>query len=100
LTATKTGLSPFAVAEATPTPPAGPFGDPLAGVDAEAPPADLDDDGKVEDISGDGQANFDNAIALAFAQPGALTDEQRDAVDINDDGESGFDDAIELAFEV
>ncbi|MGM0591832.1 MAG: hypothetical protein ACQETI_09450 [Halobacteriota archaeon] len=61
-------------------------------------PTDPDDDGRYEDIDGDGTATFDDAIALAFADFEAFTPAQRDATDFDGDGDADFDDAIELAF--
>jgi PKD repeat protein len=75
-----------------------PFTSPIGG--GQAPPADPDDDGLYEDVNGDGQANFDDAISLAFVQTGSLTQEQVAALDFDGDGDIDFDDAVELAFTV
>ncbi|MGM0590486.1 MAG: hypothetical protein ACQETI_02460 [Halobacteriota archaeon] len=75
-----------------------PFDSALAG--GSNPPADLDGDGKFEDVNGDGQASFDDAITLAFVNSGSLTAEQVAALDFDGDGDVDFSDAISLAFSV
>jgi len=75
-----------------------PFSDGIPGV-GSAPPTDTDDDGKLEDIDGDGEKTFEDAIALAFADTSGFTTQQRVAVDFDGDGNVDFNDAIELAFE-
>jgi hypothetical protein len=76
-----------------------PFSAPVPGADGQGPPTDTDDDGKFEDITGDGEATFDDAIALAFADTSGLNSQQRAAVDFDGDGDVDFADAIALAFE-
>ncbi|MGM0592396.1 MAG: PKD domain-containing protein [Halobacteriota archaeon] len=74
------------------------FTDPLPGTDATRPPRDPNGDGRYEDVDGDGDVDFDDAIALAFADHGSLTTGQQAAFDFDDDGRTGFADAVELAF--
>jgi PKD repeat protein len=76
------------------------FTTPIPGTGGEAPPRDPDNDGKYEDIDGDGEANFDDAVALAFADTDGLTSQQIAALDFDGDGDVDFDDAVELAFSV
>ncbi|MGM0590502.1 MAG: hypothetical protein ACQETI_02540 [Halobacteriota archaeon] len=61
-------------------------------------PNDLDGDGYYEDVDGNGVADFDDAITLAFVDPSSFTQAQVEAFDFDDDGEVSFRDAIELAF--
>jgi hypothetical protein len=77
-----------------------PFASPVPGSGGAAPPNDLDGDGLFEDVDGDGDADFDDAISLAFAQFGQLDAQQTAALDFDGDGDVDFDDAIELAFQV
>jgi hypothetical protein len=74
------------------------FTGPLPGAGTESAPTDPDGDGMFEDVDGDGDATFADAIALAFVQFGELDDRQTEAVDFDDDGDADFADAIELAF--
>jgi hypothetical protein len=78
-----------------------PEGEELPGVGSGAgqAPTDPDDDGEFEDINGDGEKTFDDAIALAFANPSQLTEKQVEAVDFDADGDVDFGDAVALAFE-
>jgi PKD repeat protein len=78
------------------------FPEPIPGTGANNPPQDTDDDGLYEDVNGDGDANFDDAVALAFADTDALNSQQVAALDFDGDGDGDvdFDDAIELAFSV
>jgi hypothetical protein len=69
------------------------------GSNNSSPPTDTDDDGKFEDINGDGESTFDDAIALTFVDTGGFNPQQRAAVDFDGDGDVDFDDAIELAFQ-
>ena len=71
----------------------------LPGVGSGQAPTDPDDDGEFEDINGDGEKTFDDAIALAFANPSQLTEKQTEAVDFDADGDVDFGDAVALAFE-
>jgi len=76
------------------------FENPLPGAAADDPPLDPDDDGLFEDIDGDGEVDFTDAISLAFVDYDALSAEQQAALDFDGDGEVTFADAIELAFQV
>jgi hypothetical protein len=76
-----------------------PEGEELPGVGSGQAPTDPDDDGEFEDIDGDGEKTFDDAIALAFANPSQLTEKQTEAVDFDADGDVDFGDAVALAFE-
>jgi hypothetical protein len=64
------------------------------------PATDPDGDGQLEDVTGDGEATFDDAIALAFNTGAASVTENRDSFDFDGDGDVDFDDAISLAFAV
>jgi hypothetical protein len=74
------------------------FAKPISS-NTDAPPTDPDDDGTYEDVTGDDKVRFDDAVALAFVRPDALSSEQRTALDIDGDGDIDFDDAITLAFQ-
>lgn len=74
-----------------------PFTDGIAGA-GSAPPTDTDGDGLYDDVNGDGQADFDDAVTLAFVDATGLTETQRTALDFDGDGDLDFDDAVELAF--
>jgi PKD repeat protein len=76
------------------------FADPVPGTGATAPPTDPDGDGEYEDVDGSGTADFDDAVALAFADTSGLSDDQRAALDFDGDGDVDFDDAVSLAFQV
>jgi hypothetical protein len=86
----------------TTNPSTNPFSAPVPGADGQGPPTDTDDDGKLEDVNGDGESTFDDVIALAFviSQTGQLTEQQRDALNINGEGDVDFDDVIALAFDI
>jgi len=62
------------------------------------PATDPDGDGQLEDVNGDGEATFDDAITLAFNTDDAS--ENRESFDFDGDGDVDFDDAIALAFAV
>lgn len=79
--------------------PTNPFPDGVPGLGSNQP-GDLDDDGLYEDVNGDGEANFDDAVDLAFAETGDLTQAQLEALDFNGDGSVNFEDAVELAFSI
>jgi hypothetical protein len=68
--------------------------------DNQAPATDPDGDGQLEDVNGDGEATFDDAIGLAFNTGAASVTENRDSFDFDGDGDVDFDDAISLAFQV
>ncbi|MGM0591971.1 MAG: hypothetical protein ACQETI_10165 [Halobacteriota archaeon] len=72
----------------------------LQAVVGSNPPTDPDGDGLYEDVNGDGQATFGDAIELAFVNGAGLTDAQQTALDFDADGDVDFDDAISLAFAV
>ncbi|MGM0591182.1 MAG: cell surface glycoprotein related protein [Halobacteriota archaeon] len=63
-------------------------------------PTDPDGDGLYEDVNGDGEVSFADAIDLAFVRPDNLSSRQTAAVDFDGDGDVDFDDAYELAFEI
>jgi pectinesterase len=75
------------------------FEAPIPGA-GDAPPTDPDGDGMYEDVDGSGNATFDDAIALAFADTSGLAAAQRTALDFDSDGDVDFDDAVSLAFQV
>jgi hypothetical protein len=77
-----------------------PFDAPAPGSGAAGVPADLDGDGRFEDVDGDGEATFDDAVALAFVDAAALTPLQTAALDFDDDGDVDAADATALAFAV
>jgi PKD repeat protein len=66
--------------------------------DNQAPAADLNGDGKLEDVNGDGEANFEDGIALAFNIGTASNNAE--SFDFDGDGDVDFDDAIALVFQV
>jgi hypothetical protein len=74
-----------------------PFPNGLPGTGSQ--PADPDNDGVFEDVDGDGEADFDDAIETGFVQSDQLNSEQVAALDFDGDGDFDFDDAIELAFQ-
>lgn len=83
--------------------PESPFSAPLPGTDAESSPKDPNGDGKYEDIDGDGNATFSDAVELALAVSGGditLTEAQIDALDFDNDGDVDFDDAVQLALDI
>jgi parallel beta-helix repeat protein len=84
------------------------FGEPItvefAGITLTfGPPADPDDDGVYEDVTGDGEVDlfdaFAHAAVLTAVNDGAidLSDEQASALDIDDDGTLTYGDALTLA---
>ncbi|WP_256289722.1 hypothetical protein [Halobellus inordinatus] len=75
------------------------FTDPLPGADAQKAPTDPDNDGRFEDIDGDGAVTFGDAVALSFVQATELRSEQVTALDFDEDGDLDTDDAVTLAFE-
>jgi hypothetical protein len=77
---------------------ASPFTGPVAG--GVGVPGDPDGDGLYEDVDGDGEAAFRDAVALAFVDGESLTSDQRAAFDFEGDGDLDFADAVELAFQV
>lgn len=75
-----------------------PFPNGVPGV-GNQPPTNVDGDCQLEDVNGDGTADFDDAISLAFLNPTGLNQAQIDALDFDRDGDLDFDDAITLAFQ-
>lgn len=76
------------------------FTAPIPGTGAQGPPADPGDDGLYEDIDGNGQVTFSDAVALSFANTGGLSSRQVDALDFDGDGDVDFSDAVELSFQI
>lgn len=78
------------------------FSDPLIGAGTSQPPTDPDNDGKYEDINGDGRVAFVDVIAMVFADFDAIraNPAQRQALDFTEDGRIDFTDVIELVFQV
>jgi hypothetical protein len=85
---------------------AGPlFETPLPGLGSDAAPTDPDDDGLYEDVDGDGQVVFQDAVDLGLvaafgSDSGDLTAEQEAALDFDGDGAFDFQDAIELGVQI
>lgn len=75
------------------------FTAPLPGAAVANPPSDPDGDGLYEDINGDGEITFEDAVALSFVSSGDLGEEEVSALDFDDDGDIDTDDAIALAFQ-
>lgn len=61
---------------------------------AQSGGGDLDGDGLYEDLDDDGDADFEDAVELAFLYSGEV-----DRYDFDGDGDLDFDDATELAFQ-
>jgi V8-like Glu-specific endopeptidase len=78
-----------------------PFDGGVPGVGGD-PPGDLNGDGLYEDVDGDGEATFDDAVDLAFADFATINENpaQQAALDFDGSGEVDFGDAIGLAFQV
>ncbi|GGJ06841.1 hypothetical protein GCM10008995_15920 [Halobellus salinus] len=75
------------------------FDEPLPGASTDAAPGDPDRDGRYEDVDGDGNVTFNDAVVLSFADASELNNEQVAAVDFDSDGDLDIDDAVALAFE-
>ncbi|MFC6873782.1 hypothetical protein [Halobellus marinus] len=75
------------------------FEESLPGADTGAAPTDPDGDGRYEDVDGDGEVTFDDAVALSFVDTTELSSEQVAALDFDEDGDLDMDDAVALAFE-
>lgn len=75
------------------------FDDPLPGANTDTPPGDPDRDGQYEDVDGDGDVTFNDAVVLSFVDASELNSEQVAAVDFDGDGDLDIDDAVALAFE-
>jgi hypothetical protein len=74
-----------------------PFSEPITG---DNPPANPNpsEDNLYQDVNGDGEVDFDDAVAIAFVPANQLTDAQKNAFDFDGDGDIDFDDAVALAF--
>jgi hypothetical protein len=81
-----------------------PFSQSLPGGTGTAPPTDTDGDGKLEDLTGDGQFTFTDVVEFVFAlqdlKRASLTARQRTALDHDGDGRVGFTDAVDLVFQL
>ena len=75
------------------------FDEPLPGANTDAAPGDPDRDGQYEDVDGDGNVTFNDAVVLSFVDASELNSEQVAAVDFDGDGDLDIDDAVALAFE-
>jgi hypothetical protein len=75
---------------------------PLPGVSGDSP-NNLDGDAAHEDVNGDGRSDFEDVVALLFADADRInaefTAEQMAAVDFDGDGRFGFGDVVALLFE-
>jgi hypothetical protein len=79
------------------------FTEPVVG--GGAPPTDPDDDGLYEDVNGDGQIVFQDAVDLGIVAAlgpasGELSAEQEAAFDFDGNGEFGFQDAVDLGIQI
>jgi hypothetical protein len=83
-----------------------PFPNGLPGGSSTRPPADVDADGRLEDLNGDGRVSFVDVIEFAFAlqradySRSARTSAQIAALDHSGDGRVSFVDVIDLVFEL
>jgi hypothetical protein len=81
-----------------------PFSQPVPGGSGSASPTDTDGDGKLEDLTGDGQFGFADVVEFVFAlqdlKRASLTARQRTALDHDGDGRVGFTDAVDLVFQL
>lgn len=75
------------------------FTAPLPGAAVAHPPSDPDGDGLYEDINGDGEITFEDAVALSFVSAGELNEQEVSALDFDGDGDIDTNDAITLAFQ-
>lgn len=75
------------------------FDQKLPGIEAEGEPRDPDGDGLYEDVDGDGEFSYSDAIELAFVDEEDITEAQIAGLDFDGDGDLDFDDALELAFQ-
>ncbi|MFH5801980.1 malectin domain-containing carbohydrate-binding protein [Haladaptatus sp. CMAA 1911] len=67
--------------------------DPIVG---DKSPTDPDDDGKYEDINGDGEENYDDVVDFFHNYDDSVVQENPDAFDFNENGQLDFDDIVEL----
>jgi hypothetical protein len=79
------------------------FEDPV--VSGGAAPMDPDDDGLYEDVNGDGNVTFQDAVDLGVvaalgSASGDLTADQEAAFDFSDDGNFTFQDAVDLGIQI
>jgi hypothetical protein len=79
-----------------------PMPQPVPGTNGDGPPTDPDGDDEYEDVNGDGQFNFVDAISFVFSLENAdsYSEEQREGLDFDSSGEVDFVDVIELVFEL
>ncbi|WP_231188786.1 hypothetical protein [Haladaptatus sp. DYF46] len=63
----------------------------------DSKPADLDGNGKYEDINGDGEGNYDDVVDFFNNFEVSAVQENSDAFDFNENGYLDFDDIIELS---
>jgi PKD repeat protein len=85
-----------------------PAGDPapfpygVPGGSTTRPPTDVDDDGLLEDVNGDGQFSFADVIEFVFADLEAIDRNaaMRSRLDFDGDGRVTFVDVIDLVFEL
>jgi PKD repeat protein len=68
--------------------------------DAAGPPQDPDSDGLYEDVNGDGEMTFEDAVTLAFVSGNNLSNQQISALDFDENGSLDFQDAVALAFSI
>ena len=92
---TSFGLATLSIAVAVP------FPDGVPGVRGGAP-TDVDDDGRYEDVNGDGRLDFFDVIDLLFADWGAINADPagRAAFDLDGSGGVGFLDVVHLLFDL
>jgi PKD repeat protein len=68
------------------------------------PPTDVDGDGTLEDMDGNGRFQFTDVIEFVFSQQrgdyASLTTAQSDALDLDGNGRVTFVDVIDLVFEL
>jgi PKD repeat protein len=92
---TSFGLATLSIAVAAP------FPDGVPGVRGGAP-TDVDDDGRYEDVNGDGRLDFFDVIDLLFADWGRINADPagRAAFDLDGSGGVGFLDVVHLLFDL
>jgi hypothetical protein len=85
-----------------------PAGDPapfpygIPGGSTDRPPTDVDDDGLVEDLDGDGRFTFVDIVEFAFADFATINrdDAMRSRLDFSGDDRVSFVDVVDLVFEL